>query len=68
MASVTAHHLFVVTKALPCLNSYPDSIHKDFATAIANARVVASLSRDGRAFVFRSDIKNAQDLLTNCYI
>ncbi len=34
-------------KALPILNSYPLSIYKDFATAIANAGVLESLFRDG---------------------
>ncbi len=62
-SSMIAHHI-----CYKCLlfNSYPLSSHKDFATAIADAGVLASLSRDGHAFVFRSDMKNAQDLLTTC--
>ncbi len=63
-SSMIAHHICYI--CLPFLNSYPLSIHKNFATAIANAGVLASLSRDGHAFVFRSDMKNAQDLLTTC--
>lgn len=65
-ASVAAHRLYVVSKSLLCLDSYSDEVHRDFANAMANAAVLASLPREGRAFVYKSEPKTIPDLLTCC--
>ncbi len=46
-SSMIAHYICYI--CLPFLSSYPLTIHKEFAIAVANAGVLASLSRDGRA-------------------